>query len=376
MKKIVFSVAVCFVVLFSACVLSACSVAVDNGFQVALIQGNQDDQGNGRRPQDDQGNGRRPQDDQGEDDQGNPGKDPQGEPKDNPQGEPKDNPQDEPKGKPQDKPQEKAPNTITTADELARFAWEVNNGDDKRGMTYKLGNDIDLNVAPFNTGAGWIPIGRWTPVQSERHFFNGIFDGAGYKITGLYINNRNINDRVGLFSMVESDAVIKNLGVTGVNITGNLYVGGIASVMGGTMINCYTTGVIRGVSQVGGLAGHGSGSIINSFSSVDISYFDDNFNTGGNWMGGIVGFFNGIEISGCSFSGTIDGRALIGGIAGFARGVVRYCSFSGSINGNRAIGGIVGDTFICTVISCVTTGTINGVISDIIVGDLRSSTII
>ena len=54
---------------------------------------------------------------------------------------------------------------------------DLNNVRNNLFAHYKLGNDIDLNIAPYNTGMGWEPI-----AASPSAFF-GSFDGAGYKIT-------------------------------------------------------------------------------------------------------------------------------------------------------------------------------------------------
>ena len=63
---------------------------------------------------------------------------------------------------------------ISTRNELAGLAYLVNRGiDNFKGKTITLTNSIDLS--PWNTGKGWIPIGR-TSVRS----FAGTFDGDGF----------------------------------------------------------------------------------------------------------------------------------------------------------------------------------------------------
>jgi len=45
------------------------------------------------------------------------------------------------------------------------------------GKSYKLINDIDLDVSPYNNGDGWLPI----------DYFYGKIDGNGFKIKNLFI---------------------------------------------------------------------------------------------------------------------------------------------------------------------------------------------
>jgi hypothetical protein len=53
---------------------------------------------------------------------------------------------------------------------------------------FKLVENIDLGISPYNTGDGWEPIGR-----GEYRSFEGSFDGNGYVIENLYINLENEN---------------------------------------------------------------------------------------------------------------------------------------------------------------------------------------
>jgi len=78
---------------------------------------------------------------------------------------------------------------------------------------YALGNNINLNVYPYNTGDGWLPIEE----------FNGVLDGRGYTIDGLYINRPSYTVNCGLFGSITTinTTQIKNLKLTGVNIIGS-----------------------------------------------------------------------------------------------------------------------------------------------------------
>jgi len=100
--------------------------------------------------------------------------------------------------------------------------------------------DIDLDVTPYNTGDGWLPIGN------SDYGFIGFYDGQNHTIDGLFIN-RPITDCVGLFGSLQSSA-IQNLGVTNVNITGNMFVGGLVGFLieSSSVSNCFSTGIVNG----------------------------------------------------------------------------------------------------------------------------------
>jgi hypothetical protein len=99
---------------------------------------------------------------------------------------------------------------------------------------YYLANDIDCScTSGWNGGAGFEPIGNYS------NEFTGTFDGKGYKITNLYIN-RSTTDYVGLFGFTGSGSEIKDVGLEEVNVSGDLYVGGLVGYnRGGTITNSY-----------------------------------------------------------------------------------------------------------------------------------------
>lgn len=76
---------------------------------------------------------------------------------------------------------------------------------------YKLMNNITLT-------SSFKPIG-FNANTSTWNGFNGTFDGSSYSIKGLKVENGN-QANVGLFSSLGSNAVIKNLTVANVNISG------------------------------------------------------------------------------------------------------------------------------------------------------------
>lgn len=114
----------------------------------------------------------------------------------------------------------------------------------------KLANDIDMNVAPYNEGAGWAPISQFSGRA------NITLDGNNHAIKNLYIN-RPGESNVGLFSNFYGTINISNIAFINVNITGYDYVGTIASNIysyGSNFNNILISGSIKSNRCVGGVA--------------------------------------------------------------------------------------------------------------------------
>ncbi|MDR0303458.1 MAG: hypothetical protein LBH98_01625 [Chitinispirillales bacterium] len=196
--------------------------------------------------------------------------------------------------------------TITTAEQLAGLAALVNNtaGQDAavsfQGKTITLGANIVLNdVSDWEDSWGtwataaptdlnpWIPIGT-TAVQQ----FQGTLDGAGYVVSGVYINTTS--NYKGLFGYVHENGKVKDIGITASYVKGSDYTGSLVGHNGGVVSNSYNIGskVTAGNSDyVGGLVGYLSGSINNCYSTGLV--------TGGGttYGGGLVGYLSGGTVS-------------------------------------------------------------------------------
>ncbi|MCL2739347.1 MAG: M64 family metallo-endopeptidase [Bacteroidales bacterium] len=167
---------------------------------------------------------------------------------------------------------------------------------------YILGRNIDLTDYLRPDGSGW------NPIES----FTGSFDGAGYKITGLWIN-RSSSNGVGL--VAEHRGQVKNLGVeiADAGIIGANHVGGVAGVVlnsSGAITNCYVTGNVSGALYVGGVAGSvNGGSITNCYATGAVS--------GSEYTGGVTGvIFNNGSVANCYATGAVNGNRYVGGVAG------------------------------------------------------------
>ena len=195
----------------------------------------------------------------------------------------------------------------------------------KNGLAkhYRLGNDIDASPSwrekdagvttpcvAYNGSNGKAANGNpaancrgFMPIGNSTTNFTGSFDGAGHKITNLYIKRENTS-YVGLFGYV-NNAEIKNIGVTDAYIVGSNYVGGLIGFSGsfGSVSNSYATGAVTGGGVVGGLIGRSSGS-----GSVSNSYATGAVTGTGNAVGGLIGESGGSgSVSNSYATGACDG---------------------------------------------------------------------
>jgi len=180
--------------------------------------------------------------------------------------------------------------------------------------------------------------------------FNGVFDGAGHKISNLTINTNSAgNDYLGLFGDVNGSE-IKNLGLKNVSVTGegSLWlsysecIGGLVGYNGGSISNCYSTGTVSSGTGLGGLVGYNAGSISNCNSAGTVSSGDSS-----SILGGLVGYNKG-TINNCYSTGTVGGgdhSQDIGGLVGDNGGSISDCYSTGAVGGGYrsiALGGLVG----------------------------------
>lgn len=208
---------------------------------------------------------------------------------------------------------------------------------------YILKNNIELNrnkytVAEDGTITFSSDAEQWTPIGTSANPFTGTFDGNGYQISGLYINNSN--DYQGLIKT--NNGTIENLTVLG-NIKGNSRVGGIVGFNSnnGIIKNCINQCNIIGSEISGGIVGLNRG-IITSCENLKGGLISI---TGKYGAGGIAGR-NEKTIENCKNSAYISGTAQIGGIVGNCDAavdvLVKNCKNFGIVYGNNSVGGIAG----------------------------------
>lgn len=215
--------------------------------------------------------------------------------------------------------------TISTAGELALFAEKVNGGNNYKGWTVLLADNINLN------NVKWSPIG---PNADAANKFAGTFDGQYHTIYNLNVEQEADYHAAGLFGAL--NGTVKNLNVENANInslsSGDPTDNGIAVIAGsiyttGAIDNCHVTNAnVNGNRYVAGIAGYVYGSITNcsvtdSFIVATCDNLTGEWNNGDK-TGGIAGYFaseNTYKIEGNTVADTtIVGYRDLGGIAGYA----------------------------------------------------------
>ena len=211
------------------------------------------------------------------------------------------------------------PYVVETASQLKAFAASLDDTFDYTGIFIALANDIDIS------GADWKPVGR------SDYAFNGTFDGKGHTISGMTAGSdaaayeMDATPYYGLFGVLESKAVVKNVTLSNMNINAvskkSVMVAGIAGYMQGVSANnTYAGAVIDNVSvqgkinlvtdagnnYVAGIAGmQYKGSIINSTVDMDVSGVVKDSSLAE--VGGLVALCNRGLVANSSAYGTVYG---------------------------------------------------------------------
>ena len=216
--------------------------------------------------------------------------------------------------------------------------------------------NIDLGVAPWNVGEGWVPIG------DETNNFIGSFNGNDFVITGLYVNRIDI-DYQGLFGVIHASNIVQvtlqNASVRGRYRTGSLI--GLGRV-NSLVLNCSASGIVYGIHEIGGLMGWAG--IDGSFQGMTVSNCSFMGDVSGNdYIGGLIGSMNRSTVTNCYSSGVVEGLNHIGGLVGLKHySTSSNCMSSCSVTGSTLVGGLIGNDFESnTTINCFSTGDVTGI---------------
>ena len=173
------------------------------------------------------------------------------------------------------------PYLLSTAAELLEFAEKAAADPSICAM---LTADISLE------GETWTPIGSYA----------GTFDGNYHCISNLQCSGgRN----TGMFTNLEG--TVQNLGLTDVHIQGKNYVGGIAAVCSGKIINVFCEGDITATSSAGA-------------------------------AGGLIGqgkrkYYQGAVLQNAYHIGTVTAKGTVGGLAGRSDAPLQNCYHIGTV---------------------------------------------
>ena len=261
---------------------------------------------------------------------------------------------------------------ISKPSELAWFAALVNgqlNGMDANpNANATVTDNLLMNINVNDDSFGVI---EWTPIGiDEAHGYNGIFNGGGYNIAGLYTSSSSGDSgrNIGLFGYINTGTVTNTVVLDG-RISGIENVGGIAGYLkSGSILNCAVDSEVSGDKAVGGIVGNLGGSTASVSTSgmlgsiVGTNYSNDkSFLTN---VGGVVGISNKATVNKCFNYATISApnARFVGGILGYnsAGTLTNSYSTAAQTSGNVMVGGLVGYNNNGTVKTCYVSSKVTG----------------
>lgn len=241
------------------------------------------------------------------------------------------------------------PYQIATADDLKAFRDKVNGG--ATTACAILTADITLDKSE-----------TWTPIGSSKNKYNGTFDGQGYTISGLNVNETGSNE-AGLFgdtALSNTSPVIKNLTIADSSfVTARGYAGGVAGYGGGVFENCHTEAsvTVQGKKCAGGIIGSYKGTGITAeLSMIQCSNRAtvkevDGF---GGFAGGLIGQAeHPLKLENSFNAGVVSSKPsgqtpMVGGLVGsvsYATTLVNVYNVGDvSVSGGANVAGLVGNS--------------------------------
>lgn len=261
---------------------------------------------------------------------------------------------------------------------------------------YYLTTNIDASATTsWNDGTGWQPIGEYSGVSYR---FKGTFDGCGYTITGLYINdpNQDNGNEQGLFGYAGPGTIIANLTLADVNMTfhkGGALVGCLFDDSAATdapkIYNCHSTGIIMhnwDLMGAGGAIAGLVGTAVGYSSSKRIAIYDStssctvdatNYHTTVSMLGpysGFIGRAGNTDVNNCNASGNVTATpygpipggkvTLVGGFLGYGTSIYTFindCHATGNVTAGHRVGCVGGFVGACygKISRCYATGNVD-----------------
>ncbi|MDC0559093.1 hypothetical protein OAO42_01645, partial [Candidatus Izimaplasma bacterium] len=229
---------------------------------------------------------------------------------------------------------------IHTLYDLENYRDGVNDGSISNSSTFKLVVDIDMTSDYGDSGKSWEPIGfggvKW----------KGTFDGQGFSITGLYIDEDGV-ESIGFFGIIEGSATITNVVLKDVVVMGGKATGALAGYAKANITNIIVDGgTITGTERVGGIVGRFAqdGYLGNSWTNVSV--------TGSSkYIGGVVGHIDftsdstdkWIVVEDVYSIGVTVGTEYVGGVVGYLRGTMKQAiAYGGVVATTGTAGGVAG----------------------------------
>ena len=270
--------------------------------------------------------------------------------------------------------------------------YEIANEEELRWFAGLVNGDQDiLGTAQQNKAANAILTANielsdknWTPIGNQAAVYTGTFDGAGYTIDGMIVEDLS-NSNQGFVGYLGENGRIQNLTLgENCSVNGGKYTGGICGWNNaGTITGCTNKGSVQGNGDVGGICGHNmstvenctntgavtsSGNTLGGICGYSHTSLTDCTNSGAisgdskQYVGGICGYIDDGTVSGCTNMGTVSGGNDVGGICGFSDATIINCTNRTDVDGSARVGGICGDNHDQkgTIQNCYSTGNVTG----------------
>ena len=215
--------------------------------------------------------------------------------------------------------------------------------------------DIDLDVAPYNSGSGWEPIGLFIEESSTANQpFTGSYDGSCFNIYNLFIH-RPTTVGVGLFAYA-SFTNLKNITLERCNVRGGFRTAAlIAYAYSVEFTNCQVTGYVYGGSSSGGMIGRCKNANVTDCNARC-------YVTAGMDIGGLIGYAEFSNITNCYSRRSVSGSAWVGGLVGYAPdSVINDCFSSADVTAvAKSCGGLVASGWGLVINRSYALGNVNG----------------
>ena len=251
--------------------------------------------------------------------------------------------------------------TISSAEGLAWLISTVNGLNGQTSNSFENKNVTltqDVNIGQY----------KWTAINE----FQGVFDGGGYVIRGLYLNE--LTDYQGMFSRVYGGKYM-DVYLDNVNINGRYLVGVLCGHADNSIItNCHISGSVQGENNVGGIAGGLYLCELNACSSHGV------VNAKHDEAGGLSAICSGSSVRNCySTCNVTAGNLGAGGLFGNGSGKIENCYAVGNVYGYLYNGGIIGNFQGGALKNCYASGNISRtpsmIVNDVPVGYLYGAVV-
>lgn len=187
------------------------------------------------------------------------------------------------------------------------------------GEVIRISNEQELKAVANDLAASYQLISNinltsaWNPLGTEVAPFTGAFDGNGYIISGLNVDNSAASSG-GLFGVTDG-AIIRNLGLNSVSVSTKANAGAVVGILNGSLLsNCFVSSSgIFAVDNAGALVGTaGRNSVIeNCYATATVVVSSTRT------AGGIVGLSGEARVVSCYFAGKVEAvESGANGIAG------------------------------------------------------------